>query len=254
MSRSDSRSNSPTSRKDARLQQLMEAVTERGSLHIRDAAELLDVSEMTIRRDVREMPDIFDFFGGHIMTSQGSSRRAPYELAQAAEQNETAKRAACAACLPLLQPEETLFIDCGTTLPHLVSLIPDDMELTVICYALNIVDMAVRKPNIRLVVLGGVYHPSTASFYPAQEDVTLDAYAINHAFMSAAGVDERLGVTCTTFREAALKRAAMSRAQSCVLVADRTKFGQVKPARFAGLGDFDLVATQDGLIDPGKAD
>ncbi len=249
MSQSDSRGVAQT-RKEARVQQLQEAVACSGSLHIRDAAELLDVSEMTIRRDMRDIPDMFQFFGGHIVLSQDALRRAPYELADASELNEAAKRAACAACLPLLQPEETLFVDCGTTLPHLVSLIPNDMKLTIICYALNISDMVVRNPNLRLVLLGGVYHAPTASFYPVQEDVTLDAFAINRAFLSAAGVEARLGVSCTSFHEAALKRAAMARAQTRVLVTDRSKFGQVKPARFAALSDFELVATEDGLAPP----
>lgn len=238
------------SRKEARLQQLRDAVAKHKSLHVRDAAELLDVSEMTIRRDVYENAKMFQFLGGHIVFSDDGLHRAPYDLAHAAELNEPAKHAACAACIPHLRSEETLFVDCGTTLPHLISLIPNDMELTIISYALNIADLVVRKPKIKLVMLGGVYNAPTASFYPAEEDVTLDHFAINRAYMSAAGIDERLGVTCTTFREAALKRAAMARAQEKILVADRSKFGQVKSATFAQLSDFDLVATEDGLAPP----
>lgn len=237
-------------KKEARLQQLQEAVQQHQSLHVRDAAELLDVSEMTVRRDLRENDKTFHFLGGHIVLADSGLRRAPYDLVDAADLNETAKRAACTACIPLLHPEETLFIDCGTTLPHLISLIPNDMKLTIICYALNTADMAVRKPNVKLVMLGGVYNEPTASFYPIEEDGTLDAFAINRAFISAAGVDPRLGATCTTFREAALKRAAMARAQKNVLVVDSSKLGQVKSAAFAPLSEFDQIATENGLIDP----
>ncbi|MBP0484413.1 DeoR family transcriptional regulator [Sagittula salina] len=244
--RADSRP-TPQSRKEARLQQLQDAVTTSGSLHVRDAAEMLDVSEMTVRRDIREVPEILQFLGGHIVLSQDSARRAPYDLTEAAAENEAAKRAACAACLPLIRAEETLFLDCGTTLTHLIEMIPNDLEVTIICYALNIADAVVRRPNLQLVLLGGVYHPQTASFYPVEEDRTLEAYAINHAFMTAAGIDDRLGVTCTTFHEAAMKRAAMARAQNRVLVADRSKFGQIKPASFAVISDFDHIATEEGL-------
>lgn len=240
----------PASRKEARVLWLRDAVMRDGPLHVRDAAESLDVSEMTVRRDVRDNPEILQFLGGHIVLTQDAARRAPYDLSDAAEVNQDAKRAACLACLPLLEEEATVFIDCGTTLPHLVHAIPTEMKLTVICYALNIADMAVRKPNIRLVLLGGVYHPATASFYPAEEDRTLDAFAVNLALMSAAGVDARLGVTCTTFREAGLKRLAMGRAARSVLVTDRSKLGTVRPARFAALGDFSAVATEEGIVAP----
>ncbi len=240
----------PAARSETRVAWLREAVTSSGPLHVRDAAEQLDVSEMTVRRDVRKSPEILQFLGGHIVLSQEGAPRAPYDLSAATDTNEEAKRAACRACLPLIKPEDTLFVDCGTTLPHLINAIPSDVELTIICYALNIADLVVRKPKIKLVMLGGVYHPSTASFYPAEEDTTLDAYAINLAFMSAAGVDARLGVTCTTFREATLKRSAMRRAARSVLVSDRSKFGQVRPARFAALADFPLIATEEGLSAP----
>jgi DeoR family deoxyribose operon repressor len=244
------KSGAPATRKEARALWLRDAVARQGPLHVRDAAESLDVSEMTVRRDVRDNPEMLQFLGGHIVLSQDGARRAPYELSAAAEVNEEAKRAASQACLPLLQDEMTVFVDCGTTLPHLIHAIPSDMKLTVICYALNIADLAVRKPMIRLVLLGGVYHAAAASFYPVDEDTTLDAYAINLALMSAAGVDATLGVTCMTFREAGLKRAAMGRAAQSVLVSDRSKFGRVRPARFAALSDFSAVATEEGLIEP----
>ncbi|WP_040605090.1 DeoR family transcriptional regulator [Sagittula stellata] len=251
MTQTDSRG-LPASRKEARASWLREAVMNHGPLHVRDAAESLDVSEMTVRRDVRENPEMLQFLGGHIVLSQDAVRRAPYDLSDAAEVHQDAKRAASDACLSLLEPEATIFVDCGTTLPHLIHAIPPDWEMTVICYALNIADLVVRKPNIKLVLLGGVYHPATASFYPVEEDGTFDAYALNLAFMSAAGVDTTLGVTCTTFRESALKRQAMRRAARSVLVTDRSKFGTVRPARFAGLGDFSYVATEDGLIPPSE--
>ncbi|WP_136443918.1 DeoR family transcriptional regulator [Pacificoceanicola onchidii] len=243
MSQSD-----PRSPKQARrLLQLERALNAAGSLHIRDAAALLEVSEMTVRRDLRENPEQFQFLGGHIMLPADAQRRAPYELAQAGQIQAEAKRAACAACLPLVKPGQTLFVDCGTTLPHLIGLLPEGMDLTVICYALNTADAVARRADVRLVLLGGEYHAPTASFYPAEEDRTLDAYAINLAFLSAAGVDARLGVTCTTFPEAKLKQAAMSRAQRRILVADRSKIGLVRAARFADLSRFDGIATEDGL-------
>lgn len=249
MQNSETRSLS-SHRKAARVQWLQDKVADTGSLHVRDAAEELDVSEMTIRRDVRENPDFLQFLGGHIVFPQEAKRRGRYELAQEADVNEAAKRSACEACLPLIQEQDTVFVDCGTTLPHLINALPPDLKLTVVCYAMNIADLIVRKPNIQLVMLGGVYNAPTASFYPVLEGAVLDAFAINLAVMSAAGVDASLGVTCTSFREAGLKQMVMGRAQRSVLVADRSKLGRAKAARFAELEAFSLIATEDGLFKP----
>jgi len=147
-----------------------------------------------------------------------------------------------------------IFVDCGTTLAHLVSALPNDMDLTLICYALNIADLAIRKPNVHLILIGGVYHPTTASFYPMQEDPILSNIAINTAFFSAAGLDFRLGATCTTFHEAAIKRSAMQRAQQKVLVVDSSKIGQLRTARFADAAEFDHIFTEAGPLDIHEAD
>lgn len=237
-----------TLKKKDRLRRLSEAIRQHQSLHIRDAAELLDVSEMTVRRDIKEAPELFNFYGGHIVPFDGTSSLAPYDLSNESEVNSDAKRAACQAALPYVKPKETIFVDCGTTLAHLVNILPLELEITLVCYSLNIADLAVRRPNVTLILLGGTYHTATASFYPLDQDYSLGSLAINAAFLSAAGIDEKLGATCMTFREARLKRAAMERASQSILIADEKKLGVVKKACFAQLDDFDLVLTENGPL------
>lgn len=235
-------------KKQKRVSELSKALSAHKTLHIRDAAELLDVSEMTVRRDIRDHPDLFEFLGGHIMAPESHPPRAPYDLTQEAEINQGAKRAACQHALPFVRPKDTIFVDCGTTLAHLVHILPHEMEVTIICYALNIADLAVRRAKVNLVLLGGAYHQATASFYPVTDDPALHDLAINTAFFSAAGLDLTLGATCTTFREAKLKRAAMARAQASILVVDESKLGAIKPACFASPQEFNLILTENGPL------
>lgn len=232
-----------------RIRRLREAVEQHKSLHVRDAAELLDVSEMTIRRDIRDNPNMFAFLGGHIVDTGAGESRSPYDLSHAAEEHEAEKRAACAHALAHVAAKETIFVDCGTTLVHLVRLLPTELELTLVCYALNTADVAVRKPNLRLILLGGSYDPGTTSFAPLDEDGGLNGIAINTAFLSAAGLDRSLGATCATFPEAVVKRAAMARAQKRILVTDTSKIGRVRQACFATVDEFDLILTETGPLD-----
>jgi len=235
-------------RKKTRLAKLRQAVIEQNSLHVKDAAELLDVTEMTIRRDLHENPQHFECFGGHIVLANGRSNLAPYDLGRATELFEMEKKAACKHCLQYINPKDTIFVDCGTTLVHLVSMLPPDAEVTLACFALNIADQAIRKPNIKLVLIGGVYAPATASFSPLQPETSFEGLAFNVGFFTAAGLDAKLGATCTTFREAIQKRAAISKSQKTVLVADSSKIGIVRPACFGQAEDFDFIITENGAI------
>lgn len=236
-------------RKSKRLEQLSNMIAERASLHIKDAAELLDVSEMTIRRDIRENSDRFGYLGGHIMAANQLSRHAPYDLGHAAEENAAEKQAACRHSLEFIQPEDTVFVDCGTTMTHLVEMLPEDLKVTIVCYALNIADHAIRKSNVRLILIGGEFHPATASFSGLRAETMFEELAVNTGFFSAAGFDTKLGATCVNFHEIAQKRAAMQSAQRSILTIDSSKLGVVQAARFASFNDFDHVFTENGQFD-----
>lgn len=229
-----------------RLDQLAALLGERGVMHLRDAAQTLGVSEMTIRRDIAGDAARFAYLGGHIMPAAKVEPEQPYDLSRHADRHAAAKREACRHALAHVHAEDTIFVDCGTTLSHLIDLIPEAMPLTVVCYALNIAERLSRTPHIRLIVLGGLYHPETASFSGPQGLDTLDRVGINTAFLSAAGLDNNRGATCAHFHEVAVKQKAIATAQKNFLVIDGSKIGRVKPAFFARADAFDMIYTEDG--------
>lgn len=237
-------------KKQDRLDRLTAMISERGIVHLKDAARALDVSEMTIRRDIAAETGRFAFIGGHIMPAQAVEPEQPYELASASDRHASAKERASEQALPHIRAEDTLFIDCGSTMMHLADLLPEDRPLTVCCYALNIADRLARKPNVRLIMLGGVYHPASASFSGPAALQTLDELGLNVALLSAAGLEEGRGATCEHFHEAEIKKKAMAVAARSILILDDSKLGRIRPAFFAPLDAFDAIYTESGLYAP----
>ena len=229
-----------------RLDQLAALLNEKGVMHLKDAARELGVSEMTVRRDIANETARFAYLGGHIMPAEKMEPEQPYQLALQADRHAAAKREACRFALGPIHAEDTIFVDCGTTLQHLIDLIPQSMPLTIVCYALNIAERLSSAANIRLILLGGLYHPETASFSGPQGLDTLDRVGINTAFLSAAGLDSVRGATCAHFHEVAVKQKAIATAQKNLLVIDNSKLGRVKPAFFANADVFDVIYTEDG--------
>ncbi|KAB0677401.1 DeoR/GlpR family DNA-binding transcription regulator [Aureimonas leprariae] len=238
-----------------RIERLGEAVAMRGVLRLREAARLLDVSEMTVRRDVATHADRFAYLGGHIVNAAdlgAGSGAGSYVLSREADSHAKAKRAACLHALPLVRPDETIFIDCGTTLVHLAKAIPPDMPLTAVCYSLNVADPLRARPNVRLVLLGGVYQPGSDSFAGEDSLETLGRIGLDAAFVSAGGIHAERGVSCSHFHEVAYKKRAMAGAARRYLVADESKLGRVRPALFAQLDAFDAVVTETGVCSPAE--
>lgn len=235
-----------TARKAQRTVRLINALSERRVIHLSEASALLGVSEMTVRRDIAENPDQFAYLGGHIMSAAQIEADAPYELATAADSHKAAKREACQHAVQRIRPDETIFVDCGTTLVHLIDLIPENYQITAICYAMNIAERLARKPNMTIIMLGGVYYPASASFSGTHDFDILTSVGINAAFLSAAGVDAKRGATCEHFHEAVVKQKVMALARENYLVVDSSKIGKLKRAFFAPLTAFNAVITEHG--------
>ena len=235
-----------SARNAKRIATLASALAERRVMHLRQAAELLGVSEMTVRRDTAEHPDQFAYFGGHIMSPIQLVGNTRYEISAAADSHAAAKREACVHAARHIRPDETIFIDCGTTLVHLAEMIPSNYHVTAICYALNIAERLARKPNVTLVMLGGHYHPASASFGADYDLGRLDEFGINVAFLSAAGVDAQRGATCAAFHEARVKEKVIALARESYLVVDSSKLGKLQRAFFAPISAFKAIITEHG--------
>ena len=145
----------------------------------------------------------------------------------------------------LLKRADTLFIDCGSTLIPLLGQLGRFRELTVVTYALNVANAVAVLPNVRLVLLGGLFYASSQSFGSDGMGAAIERLGINKALISAAGVDCERGVSCFHFHEVGPKQAAIATAMQRLLIVDASKFGVVRPAYFASLEDFDIVVTDD---------
>lgn len=230
----------------ARLEKLQEVLSQGGTLHLREAATLCDVSEMTIRRDLAQQErgdrEIY-LLGGRLLLKGNMS--AAYDVTEQQESRYPAKQALCRRVVAHIQEGDTLFIDCGSTLIPLLGMLDDFHELTVVTYALNVANVVAPLSNVRLVLLGGLYYSASQSFGSDQMAASIEGLGINKALISAAGVDAQRGVSCFHFHEVVPKRAAIATAMQRWLVADASKLGVVRPAYFASLTDFDVVVTDD---------
>ena len=212
-------------RRDDRIAQLLQALKRSDKLHLKEAANLLGVSEMTIRRDLNSESAPVVLLGGYIVRLVEEKRKA-------------ARLAAS-----LVQPHQTLFFDCGTTTPWIIEAIDSSIPFTAVCYSLNTFLALQEKPECRVILCGGEFHASNAIFKPLNLHDTLSNLCPDIAFYSAAGVSVRQGATCFNLEELPVKHWALSAAQYHVLVVDHSKFGKVRSARMGELAQFDAIVS-----------
>ncbi|MEN3929875.1 DeoR/GlpR family DNA-binding transcription regulator [Microvirga sp. W0021] len=234
-------------KKRKRLQTLAWAVAQKGPVHLKDAARLLDVSEMTVRRDLVDTDADLAYLGGYIVAADAVTANVNYNFRKEADRQAVQKEQACLEAIKLIEEDDVLFIDCGTTTPYLARLIPNDKRLTVVCYSLNIADILSRKNNVRLVLLGGYYHAASATFSSDEALKSLGKIHIGKAFITAGGIHMEKGISCSHFHEVTIKQAAITNALKKYVIVDSSKFGKVKLAHFADLKSFEAVITDPGI-------
>jgi DeoR family deoxyribose operon repressor len=238
-------------RKIERIQRIVETLRTQdlGVSSIRELAGLLAVSEMTIRRDLELLARdnvVRLVHAGAVLVAPEVS--APhYSLAEAGAHRAEEKRRIGRRAAALIQPQDIVIVDSGSTTECLVKAIPDGLPLTLICFSLNVLVAAHYNKECRIVFAGGVLHENTLMFESPEGAQLIRRYRANKAFLSASGVSDRLGVTCANSHEVETKKAAIASSLERILVADSSKFGRIHPSHFAELSDFSILVTDAGL-------
>lgn len=245
-------------KKMARVNKLIEIIKSKNGASVRELAALMDVSEMTIRRDLKILSE-----NGIVTNAHGSTIYNPinhieklqesYQLEWANEYQNAEKDRIGEFAATLVRDGETIIIDTGSTTEALARYLSAPQYLQVVCYNANILQTLLCKPNITPVFAGGYYHPNTQMFECREGVQMIKNIRANKVFVSAAGIHETLGVTCANDYEVLTKQAVLESGAEKILLVDSSKFSCVKPSYFAPLKGFDTVVTDTDLSEAWQA-
>ena len=230
-------------KREDRIQRLLMALKKTDKIHLKEAALLLDVSEMTIRRDLNAAPSAVILLGGYIVADPKNNPATHYFVSEQKMRQVDEKRRLAAYAASLVEDNDTVFFDCGTTTPYIIESIADSRIFAAVCYSLNTFLALQEKPQCDVILCGGAFKSSNSIFTPIGRSNELDYIRPNKAFISAAGISIEHGVSCFNFDELLMKHQAMERTGQNILVLDSSKFDQVRPAAIAPLARFNTLVT-----------
>jgi DeoR family transcriptional regulator of aga operon len=230
--------------KTERLGRILELLARDGTVTVADLAGELGVSDATVRRDLQALGEqrlLERSHGGAV--AHGTAHELPvrYRTGRSDEKRRIARAAA-----ELVTDGIAIALTGGTTTTEVARMLAARQDLTVVTNALNIaVELAIR-PNLKLIVTGGVARSASYELVGSLADATLRGLYVDLAFVGVDGVDAERGLTTQNEVEATTNRALMARANRTVVVADASKLGRVAFAQIAGIGDADELITNTG--------
>ncbi|MEU3605367.1 DeoR/GlpR family DNA-binding transcription regulator [Streptomyces sp. NPDC035033] len=241
--------------KGERWHALLDLLAAEGRLDVEETAAALEVSSATIRRDLDELAEqrmLIRTRGGAI--AHGVSYELP--LRYKSSRHATEKQRIAAAAVELVAPGDVVGFNGGTTTTEVARALAlraggerrDAADgatpvFTVVTNALNIAGELAVRPQVKLVVTGGVARPQTYELVGPLTAGVLNEVVLDVAVLGVDGLDPRLGVMTRQEDEASISRLFAERAQRVVVVTDSSKLGRRAFARICGLDAVDVVVT-----------
>lgn len=238
---------------------ILRLIRERGSVRVADLAASLDVSAMTIRRDIDTLHDqqqLQKVHGGATLVGYDLRTRSAEEpgfSAKSALQQEQKERIAAAAG-SLIEPGSAIGITAGTTTYKMAAHLDRIADLTVVTNSMPLVLALSQgaRPDLTVVICGGTPTPSAAIVGPLAEQA-LSALHLDQLFMGVHGIGST-GFTTPNLTEAMTNQAFIRAADQIIVMADATKWGTTGLSRIAPLDMADILITDDSLSPEAQAE
>ncbi|MVB11516.1 Glycerol-3-phosphate regulon repressor [Caprobacter fermentans] len=231
-----------------RVAQILEFINEHGSARVEELASTLNVSEMTIRRDLEkcQKKGLIQRCHGGAVLKRPNEREQPYEDKQCIHQDQ--KRKIAEICASMIPDGATVYLDAGTTNYQIAERIFRIPDLTVVTNDVMIAAM-LHQRDIRLLVVGGEVQNSTGSTLGPFAEQMLRSIRIDLSFMGAASIDPDYNVMTPTIEKAFLKRLVTEISNKSYLAADASKFDRQSMVLINNLKDYAGVVTDRAFTD-----
>lgn len=228
------------SKAEQRRAEIIRMLSDGSTIQIKDLAQSLDVSLMTIHRDLLFLQEqgFVRRMRGVVSAEKSMLFESNYHYR--ARQKIEEKRRLARAAIRHIEPGNAVMWDDSTTTFHVTEFIQEVSPVTVITNAFPVLEALQDNPDIALIAIGGKYVRSYNGFFGIYCEKAISSFRVDVALLSTTTVQ---GLSLFTQDEVVVraKQAMMAVARKKVLLVDQSKFHFSALNHFADLTDFDIV-------------
>jgi DeoR family fructose operon transcriptional repressor len=234
---------------------ILEMLHRNGTATVDQLSDMLGVSKVTVRRDL----DQLDAKGMLVRTHGGATGLHEQDLVLKENEfstkgtaNVREKQRIALTCLELIEDNETLFLNSGSTTLCILQALAD-RHMKIVTNNAASIDVPFGH-GIELLVLGGEYRRQSRSFVGEFALRAIKDIYSNHTILGTNGLSLERGLTTTVHQECSINQAMIANTHGKVIVlADHTKLGTVANFVSAPLGSIDILITDEGCPDSFKS-
>lgn len=222
---------------------IVQTVEERGSVDVRELADLVHTSEMTVRRDLVQLASmglIYRTRGGAMKVSLATDK---HTFANKSAVNAERKDYICRLAAQEIQEGDVIFMDCGSTVFRLCQFIRNK-QITVVTNSLPVMaELMTSEVSINLV--GGKVDKERQAIHGLIAEEHMARYRANRAFIGIDGISLENGLSANSEKEASTATTMARQSDNVYLLCDSSKLETNKYLHFAPLTMFDVLITDN---------
>lgn len=228
---------------EQRRGEIIELIQRNGSVRVSDLARLYSISEVTIRTDLEYLESqgqLTRVHGGAVGTGK---LYANMDLSERYMTNATSKRelATLAACL--IESNDTIMMNAGTTLAYVLKAIQGKKNISIVTNSIQNALEVSSYPGVNVILLGGEIDAKYQFTHGVDTLAQLEHYHANKCIISVDGIDDKDGLTLYYANESGIVRQMIESSDEVIVVADSSKLGRSAFSRVASLADVDILVT-----------
>ena len=163
-----------------------------------------------------------------------------YETKQTSNKN--SKEAIARKCVEFVHPQDSVFLDAGTTTCEIAKLIRDIPDIIIVTNDLEIAQV-LKNSDAKVYICGGMVQKETGSLFGRYATEMLKDFRFDVGFFGAASINEEFQVTTPTHEKMWLKRQVPKQCARSYLAVDQSKFGKQSMTWINQLEDYTGVVT-----------
>ncbi|WP_026973263.1 DeoR/GlpR family DNA-binding transcription regulator [Aliagarivorans marinus] len=240
-----------------RREKILELLTQREQVEVKELSGMFDTSEVTLRSDLKlleQQGKLKRFFGGAqaLHSLPLSQKEQEQNIESRYDINKDSKQRIAMAAAELVTKGDSIIIDSGSTTHLVAAELAKSGGYTVVTNNLPASSALMDAPEMTLVIVGGTYRSKTKSLHGYQAEQCLQNVQADVLFVGADGIDPDKGIT--TFNEGYAITDVMAKCvQKVIAVVDSSKMGRIGFNRVLEAQRIDTLVTDKAIAPETKA-
>lgn len=229
---------------EERYEKILSLINKKRAVTVTELTDYLNTSESTIRRDLNALSDmgrLHKVHGGATALAQNTPATVEEDVSTKSNYNVAAKETIAKYAASVVNNDDFVFIDAGTTTARIIDYLPADITATFVTNGVVHAKKLIQK-GFKAYIIGGQLKLSTEAVIGVEAVNNLRKYNFTKCFMGTNGIDLNCGFSTPDTEEALVKQEAVRRSFISYVLADSSKFGVVSSVSFGEITDACIVS------------